>query len=146
MANDELNENSNNLKISARTERYQREIRERIKVLENRIIGYRKHGRRSGRDEAELGRLRDFLQSLNLPLVVCLAVACMSPLARADDISPLLASRAPCGPYMSARTCLDAIRAEAEACIARKFKSDATPAQQLACIDEALAATGGLDR
>ena len=55
--------NDNGLKIGARVEA---EIRERIKVLENRIAAYRKHGRPTGRDEAELGRLRDFLQSLGL--------------------------------------------------------------------------------
>ena len=53
----------NGLKIGARVET---EIRERIKILENRIAVYRKHGRACGRDEAELGRLRDFFQSLGL--------------------------------------------------------------------------------
>ena len=143
----EPSENDINLKIGARVEA---EIRERIKVLENRVMVRRKHGRASSRDEAELGRLRDFLQSLGLALVICLAVAFASPLAHADDFDvaapePLLASRAPCGPYMSARVCLDAIRAETEACIARKFNGDATPAQRLACINEALSRTGALD-
>ncbi|MGB8898239.1 MAG: hypothetical protein WCC90_02815 [Methylocella sp.] len=53
--------NDNGLRIGARVEA---EVRERIKLLENRIAVFRKHGRPSGRDEAELGRLRDFLQSL----------------------------------------------------------------------------------
>ncbi|MGB8899050.1 MAG: hypothetical protein WCC90_07345 [Methylocella sp.] len=137
------------LKIGQKVEA---EIRERIALLERRIVTYRKHGMPSGRDQTELERLRAFLESLGLALAICLAVACMPPLARADDLDasppeglPLLAGRAPCGPYMAARTCLDAIRMEAQECIARKFKGDATPAQQLACINEALARTGALD-
>jgi hypothetical protein len=59
----EPTEDNDGLKIGARVEA---EIRERIKLLENRIAGYRKHARSSRRDEAELGRLKDFLQSLGL--------------------------------------------------------------------------------
>jgi hypothetical protein len=51
------------LKTSARVEA---EIRERIKFLENRIAGHRKHARTSQRDELELGKPREFLRSLEL--------------------------------------------------------------------------------
>ena len=103
MATSKDTPNDNGLKIGPKVEY---EIRERIKFLENRIAGYRKHGRASGRDEAELGRLRDFLQSLGLALVISLAVSCASPPVRAADLErsergetiPLLESRPPAGP------------------------------------------------
>jgi hypothetical protein len=65
----EPNENNSDLKIGARVEA----VRERIKFLENRIGGYRKHARVSRRDEAELEKLRTFLQSLGLSIAVIFA-------------------------------------------------------------------------
>ena len=63
------------LKLGPRVEQ---EIRARILELETRIDYARHQGKRpSPRDRAELGRLHDFLQSLNLPLVVCLAISGM---------------------------------------------------------------------
>jgi hypothetical protein len=59
----EPTEDNDGLKIG---ERVEAEIRERIKFLENRIAGYRKHVRASGRDEAEMEKLRAFLRSLGL--------------------------------------------------------------------------------
>lgn len=140
--------NDNGLKIGARIEA---EIRERIKFLENRIAGYRKHGRVTGKDETELEKLHEFLRSLGLALAICLISWPPLPSRAADLDGPPVgalsapASRAPCGPYMSARTCLDAIRAETEACLARRFKVNASPAQQLECLDAALVETGALD-
>lgn len=69
----EHTKNPSPLKLGKRVEM---EIRARINELETGA-DYRRHqGKRPiPRDRAELERLRDFLQSLNLPLVVCLAIA-----------------------------------------------------------------------
>jgi hypothetical protein len=64
MADETIDDNGCNLQIGTRVEA---EIRARIKFLENRVLGYRKHARTSRRDELELFKLREFLASLGLP-------------------------------------------------------------------------------
>jgi hypothetical protein len=131
--------NDDGLKIGARVEA---EIRERIKFLERRIEAYRKHGKKTGLDETEREKLQEFLRSLGLTLAVALPMAAalfvMSPMAHARDA-------AECGPYMSARGCLDAIRVYTAQCVAVKFGGHATDAQLIQCVQAALVRTGALD-
>jgi hypothetical protein len=77
----EDNENNSELKIG---DRVLAEIRARIKTLEDRLSTYRKVGKPNSRDAIELDRLREFLKSLGLTLVIC-AIACLPFRAVAEE-------------------------------------------------------------